>query len=97
MTALRELGHALWLAFAMFWEILWPLILGFTISGVVQAVVSKKEMARLLGDDRPATLAKACGLGAALAPTSRGKTPPDFAIELYFRHAHNPASDCRLR
>jgi len=26
---LPALGHALWMAFAMFWEILWPLILGF--------------------------------------------------------------------
>jgi len=29
------------MAFAMFWGILWPLILGF-FSGVVQAVVSKR-------------------------------------------------------
>jgi uncharacterized protein len=32
---------ALWMAFAMGWEILWPLILGFALSGVVQAVVTK--------------------------------------------------------
>ncbi len=36
-------GHALYMAAAMGWEILWPLILGFTLSGVVQAVVSKRE------------------------------------------------------
>ena len=36
--------HALSMAFAMFWEILWALILGFGLSGVVQAVVSKKQM-----------------------------------------------------
>jgi hypothetical protein len=35
----------------MGWEILWPLILGFTLSAVVQAVVSHREMARLLPDD----------------------------------------------
>jgi len=35
--------RALNMAFAMFWEILWPLILGFALSGVVQAVVSKRE------------------------------------------------------
>jgi uncharacterized protein len=67
---IRALGHALWLAFAMFWAILWPLVLGFTLSGVIQAVVSKRQMARLLGDDRPATLAKACGLGAASSSCS---------------------------
>ena len=36
-------------AFDMFWEILWPLMLGFALSGVIQAVLSHKAMARLLG------------------------------------------------
>jgi hypothetical protein len=45
--------RALSMAFAMGWEILWPLILGFALSGVVQAVVSHQEMSRLLPDDRP--------------------------------------------
>jgi uncharacterized protein len=53
--------HALSMAFMMLWEILWALILGFTISAAVQAVVSKREMVRLLGDDRPKTLAIAGG------------------------------------
>ena len=44
---------ALGMAFAMGWEILWPLILGFALSAVVQAIVSHREMARLLPDDRP--------------------------------------------
>jgi uncharacterized membrane protein YraQ (UPF0718 family) len=70
MMILAAVGHALWMAFAMFWEILWPLVLGFTISGVVQAVVSKREMVRLLGNDRPRTLALACGLGAASSSCS---------------------------
>jgi uncharacterized membrane protein YraQ (UPF0718 family) len=70
MMILPALGHALGMAFAMFWEILWPLMLGFMLSGIVQAVVSKKEMVRLLGDDRPATLAKACALGAASSSCS---------------------------
>jgi uncharacterized membrane protein YraQ (UPF0718 family) len=61
---------ALWMSFSMFWEILWPLILGFTISGVIQAVVSKRQMVRLMGDDRPRTLAVACGLGAASSSCS---------------------------
>ena len=61
---------ALWMAFAMFWEMLWALILGFTISGVIQAVVSKRQMVRLLGNDRPRTLAVAAGLGAASSSCS---------------------------
>src|SRR5881397_1527885 len=64
------LGHALWMAFAMFWEILWPLILGFGLSGIVQAVFSRGEMSRLLPNDSPKTLAIACGLGAASSSCS---------------------------
>jgi hypothetical protein len=69
-TLLGGLGHALSLAFAMFWEILWALILGFALSGAVQAVVSKREMSRLLPDDSPHSLAIATGLGAASSSCS---------------------------
>ncbi|PYL27878.1 MAG: hypothetical protein DMF45_10890 [Verrucomicrobia bacterium] len=70
MTLIVALGHALWMVFAMFWEILWPLILGFGLSGVVQAVVSKSEMTKLLPDDSPKSLAIATGLGAASSSCS---------------------------
>jgi uncharacterized protein len=62
--------HALSVAFGMTWEILWPLILGFALSGAVQAVVSKREMTRLLPDDSPRSLGVACGLGAASSSCS---------------------------
>src|SRR5258708_795444 len=65
-----NVGQALWMAFAMVWEILWPLILGFSLSAVVQAVVSKKQMSKLLPDDSPKTLTIACGLGAASSSCS---------------------------
>jgi uncharacterized membrane protein YraQ (UPF0718 family) len=70
MSMVNNLEQALWMAFAMFWEILWPLILGFTFSGIVQAVVSKREMSKLLPDDSPKTLTIACGLGAASSSCS---------------------------
>jgi uncharacterized membrane protein YraQ (UPF0718 family) len=70
INLINALGHALWMAFAMFWEILWPLILGFSLSGLVQAVVSKGEMSRLLPNDSPKSLAIACGLGAASSSCS---------------------------
>jgi len=70
MNLIAPLGHALWMAFAMLWEILWPLILGFGLSAVVQAVVSKSEMTRLLPDDSPRSLAIACALGAASSSCS---------------------------
>jgi hypothetical protein len=47
------------MAVAMGWEILWPLILGFGLSAVVQAVVSKQQMSQLLPDDRPRSIATA--------------------------------------
>jgi len=62
--------RALHLSASMTWEILWALILGFTLSGVVQAVVSKSEMSRLLPDDSPRSLTIACGLGAASSSCS---------------------------
>src|ERR1700745_1411240 len=62
--------RALSMAFAMGWEILWPLILGFTLSGIVQAVVSHSEMSRLLPDDRPRSIGIALGLGAASSSCS---------------------------
>ena len=44
------IGHALGLAGAMTWEILWAMILGFALSAVVQAVVRRATIIRLLGD-----------------------------------------------
>jgi uncharacterized protein len=54
----------------MTWEVLWALILGFSLSGVVQAVVSKSEMTALLPDDSPRSLARATLLGAASSSCS---------------------------
>lgn len=67
---LNAVIHALSLAFAMGWEILWPLILGFALSGAIQAVVSHRQMSKLLPDDKPKTLALATALGAASSSCS---------------------------
>ena len=67
---MAEVADALSFAFGMFWEILWALILGFALSGAVQAVVSKGEMRRLLPDDSPRSLSIASGLGAASSSCS---------------------------
>ena len=66
----QSILDALGMASAMGWEILWPLILGFALSGVIQAVVSHSEMARLLPDDGPRSIAKALALGAASSSCS---------------------------
>src|SRR4030081_395811 len=70
MRAIHALGHALALAGSMTWEILWALILGFALSAIVQAVVRRQTIVRLLGDDRPKTLAIAAALGAASSSCS---------------------------
>ena len=62
--------HALSITASMTWAITWALILGFALSAVVQAVVRKSTIARLLGDDRPRTLARAAGFGAASSSCS---------------------------
>src|SRR5438876_10029471 len=70
MRAIHALAHALALAGSMTWEILWALILGFALSAIVQALVRRQTIPRLLGDDRPKTLAIAAGLGAASSSCS---------------------------
>jgi uncharacterized membrane protein YraQ (UPF0718 family) len=70
MRALDAIGHALAVAGSMTWQITWSLILGFTLSAVIQALVRRSTVERLLGDDRPVTLARATGLGAASSSCS---------------------------
>jgi uncharacterized membrane protein YraQ (UPF0718 family) len=67
---LHQLWRALSFSLGMTWEILWALILGFALSAAVQAVVSKREMQRLLPDDSPKTLAVASALGVASSSCS---------------------------
>jgi uncharacterized protein len=69
-TVWHAIVHALAQAGSMTWEILWALVLGFALSAVVQAVVRKSTIVRLLGDDRPRTLAVASVLGAASSSCS---------------------------
>jgi len=66
----NALRSSLAMALAMFWQILWALILGFGLSAVVQAVVSKREMTKLLPDDSAQSISIACGLGAASSSCS---------------------------
>jgi uncharacterized protein len=70
VAAVHAIAHALAITGSMTWEITWALILGFTLSAVVQAAVAKSVIVRLLGDDRPRTLAVAAGLGAASSSCS---------------------------
>jgi hypothetical protein len=70
MPVLSAIGHALGVAGTMTWEITWSLILGFGLSAIVQAVVRRETVTRLLGGDSAANLAAATGLGAASSSCS---------------------------
>jgi uncharacterized protein len=65
-----EIVDALSFAGGMSWEILWALVLGFLLSAIVQALVSRREMRRLLPNDSPRSLAVATVLGAASSSCS---------------------------
>ena len=58
------IGRSLADGAGMFWETLWALVLGFGLSGAVQAFVSRAQMQRALGDHRPRTIVRAGFFGA---------------------------------
>ena len=58
----------------MAWEILWALCLGFLLSSVVEAVVSKAQMSKLLPDSSAGTIVKASAMGAASSSCSYAAT-----------------------
>jgi len=70
MHALDVIGRSLDDGFGMFWETLWALVLGFGLSGAVQAFVSRARMQQSLGDHRPATIAKAGFFGTVSSSCS---------------------------
>ena len=69
-SILQHLGDAIRLAVAMFWEVLWPLALGFLLSAVVETLVSKRTVSRVLGADTPRSVALATAFGAASSSCS---------------------------
>jgi len=93
MDVLRVVGDGLFEAFAMFWQTLWALFLGFALSGIVQAFVTRERMQRALGDHRPATLAKAtvwgvvsssCSYAASALAKTLFRRGADFTTSLVF-------------
>src|SRR5258705_6204342 len=67
---LATLGDGLGNALQMAWEVWWALILGFALSGVVQAWVGHEQMERVLGGRGLAATARATVLGAASSSCS---------------------------
>src|SRR3989440_8494180 len=66
-TALRD---GLWNAFQMFWEVWWALVLGFLLSGIVEAWVPRSRMQQALGGRGAREAALATALGAASSSCS---------------------------
>jgi len=61
-------------AFFMFWATLWALVLGFALSGAVQAFVSKDDMQRVMGNRRPAAVGRATFFGMVSSSCSYAAT-----------------------
>ncbi|TMK76946.1 MAG: YHS domain-containing protein [Actinobacteria bacterium] len=70
MVVLDRIGDGLWNAFQMAWEVGWALVLGFALSGIVQAWIPRARMERALGGRDLRTVALATGLGAASSSCS---------------------------
>jgi uncharacterized membrane protein YraQ (UPF0718 family)/YHS domain-containing protein len=69
-----DIGRSLREAFYMFWATLWALVLGFTLSGAVQAFVSRDAMQRRMGDRRPGSITRASLYGMASSSCSYAAT-----------------------
>ena len=70
MGFLSTVGGSLREAFFMFWETLWALVLGFGLSGAVQAFVPRGQMQRVMGGRGPAALTRSALLGMASSSCS---------------------------
>jgi uncharacterized membrane protein YraQ (UPF0718 family)/YHS domain-containing protein len=67
---LSTIGDGLWNGFQMAWEVAWALVLGFALSGIVQAWVPRERLERALGGRGPREITLATGLGAASSSCS---------------------------
>lgn len=70
MQILDAIGQALLTAAGMAWQVLWSLVLGFLISGMIQAYVSRARMSQALGKAGLKEIALATVFGAASSSCS---------------------------
>ncbi|HEY5273610.1 MAG TPA: permease [Acidimicrobiales bacterium] len=91
-----DIGRSLKEGFFMFYETLWALVLGFGLSGAVQAFVSREAMQRRLGNHRPAAVARAslygmvsssCSYAASAMAKSLFQRGADFVASMVFMFA----------
>jgi uncharacterized membrane protein YraQ (UPF0718 family)/YHS domain-containing protein len=74
MDVLDKIGDGLWFAVQMAWEVWWALVLGFLLSGIVQAWVPRSRMEKALGGSGLRSIALSTGLGAASSSCSYAAT-----------------------
>jgi uncharacterized membrane protein YraQ (UPF0718 family)/YHS domain-containing protein len=70
VSFLSTIGDGVWNAFQMAWEVAWALILGFALSGIVQAWVPRERIEHALGGRGAREVGLATGLGAASSSCS---------------------------
>ncbi len=80
-------------AFFMFWETLWPLVLGFGLSGAVQAFATRSGMERTMGDAGARSIGRAsifgvlsssCSYAASAMAKSLFQKGADFTAAMAF-------------
>ncbi len=79
MPVISSVLHALQISLFMFWEVLWPLAFGFLLSAVVQVLVPKQAVARVLGRSDARGFGFAMVFGAASSSCSWRWPAPCFA------------------
>jgi uncharacterized protein len=96
MTIIQTIAQSLSESFFMFWEVLWALVLGFALSGAVQAFVSRGEMQRILGSHSPRVVTRAgllgivsssCSYAASALAKSLFTRGADFTTSMVFMFA----------
>jgi uncharacterized protein len=70
MRVLNEVGDGLWNTVQMAWEVGWALVLGFMLSGIVEAWIPRSRLERALGGRGVRELLLSTGLGAASSSCS---------------------------
>ncbi|RKR07193.1 Bcr/CflA subfamily drug resistance transporter [Kushneria sinocarnis] len=90
MEWLSMIGDTLYTIAGMFWKILWVLVLGFALSGAVQAFVPKRRMAQVMGDDGAASITRAGFFGAISSSCSYAAAA--MCRSVFLRDAHITAA-----
>ncbi|MFZ4063610.1 MAG: permease [Candidatus Nanopelagicaceae bacterium] len=87
---MNSIGNGLIEAWWMFFHTFWALVIGFTLSGAVQAFVSRRAMKEQLGDDSAKSISKASFFGVISSSCSYSASA--LAKSLFSKGANFTAS-----